>query len=142
MIRPDANGMLLAPQVSISADIPSGPYANLINPPASSSSPFTEDSAIPGDISGPEPEAIAEIRRKTRSESMSAELSEKLAHMKLPQPERIFGPDAGQVEGKEGRNRKHGVSAADWDAVVLDDDVPESVRAPERMTHSRNTSRA
>ena len=115
-------------------------YASLINPP-SSASPFAEE-AGPGDISGPEPEAMAEIRRKTRSESMSAELSEKLAHMKLPQPERIFGPDASQVEGKEGRNKKHGVSAADWDAVVLDDDVPESVRAPERMTHSRNTSRA
>jgi tryptophanyl-tRNA synthetase len=84
------------------------------------------------------------MRRKARSESMSADLSEKLAHMKLPQPERIFGPDATQVESKEGlgAHKKHGVNPADWDAVVLDDDVPESVRAPERMTHSRNTSRA
>jgi tryptophanyl-tRNA synthetase len=81
---------------------------------------------------------------------MSAELSERLASMNLPQPERIFGPDEGNAaikkgDGKgpgQGQGRKEGVSAEDWDAVTLDDEVPEAVKAPERMTHSRNASRA
>jgi tryptophanyl-tRNA synthetase len=96
-----------------------------------------------GDISGPEPEAITEMRRKTRSESMSEQISETLARMKLPQPERIFGPD--EVEGGEGEETevkgKGGVNAADWESVMLDDDVPEAVKEPVRMSHSRNTSR-
>lgn len=95
-----------------------------------------------GDISGPEPEAIVQARHKARSESMSEQLSSELSRMKFPQPERIFGPDEGESEAaREQSGRKQGVSADDWDAVVLDDEVPEAVKEPVRMTHSRNTSR-
>lgn len=103
--------------------------------PASAVSDTTADT---GDISGPEPEAITEMRRKTRSESMSEQLSATLADMRLPQPERIFGPE----EGTREKSGKQGVSAEDWDRVKLADEVPEAVKEPVRMTHSRNTSRA
>jgi tryptophanyl-tRNA synthetase len=96
-----------------------------------------------GDISGPEPEAIVNARRKTRTESMSAELSATLAKMNLPQPERIFGPNEGESEAarEKGKGGKEGVSAEDWDKVVLRDEIPEAVKEPARMTHSRNSSR-
>ncbi|WVW78507.1 tryptophan-tRNA ligase [Kwoniella bestiolae CBS 10118] len=94
-----------------------------------------------GDISGPEPEALTVARRKARSESVSEQLSTTLSEMKLPQPERIFGPnDEQNVEGSE--KGKQGVSPEDWDKVKLDDEVPEAVKEPRRMTHSRHTSRA
>ncbi len=100
-------------------------------------------SADTGDISGPEPEAITEMRRKTRSESMSEQISATLAGMPLPQPERIFGPDEGESAAAMEKNKgKQGVSAEDWDRVNLEDEVPEAVKEPVRMTHSRNASRA
>ena len=114
------------------------------NPPKSiksSLSPSRDSASSPfdtGDISGPEPEAITEMRRNTRSESMSEQLSATLAGMRLPQPERIFGPDEDQQDMSTG---KQGVSAEDWDRVNLEDEVPEAVKEPKRMTHSRNTSR-
>ncbi|WVR04601.1 tryptophan-tRNA ligase [Kwoniella sp. DSM 27419] len=96
-----------------------------------------------GDISGPEPEALSIARRKARSESVSEQLSATLAEMKLPQPERIFGPNEGEsAAAKEQLGGKQGVSAEDWDKVKLDDEVPEAVKQPGRMTHSRNASRA
>ena len=108
--------------------------------PDSASSVKTPDT---GDISGPEPEAITEMRRKTRSESMSEQLSATLAEMRLPQPERIFGPDEDDTGGRqEIRGEKQGVSAEDWDRVKLEDEVPEAVKEPVRMTHSRNASKA
>lgn len=93
-----------------------------------------------GDLSGPEPEAIVEARRRFRSESMSEQLSATLATMNFPQPERIFGPNEG--ESPAAREGDKGVSAEDWDKIKLDDDVPEAVKEPVRMTHSRNASRA
>lgn len=83
------------------------------------------------------------MRRKTRSESMSAELSSALSKMKLPQPERIFGPNEGESDAarEKGKGGKEGVSAEDWDKVQLGDEVPEAVKEPTRMTHSRNASR-
>ena len=96
-----------------------------------------------GDISGPEPEAITEMRRKTRSESMSEQLSATLAEMRLPQPERIFGPgEDDEGDRRENKGEKQGVSAEDWDRVNLEDEVPEAVKEPVRMTHSRNASKA
>nr|XP_019008527.1 tryptophan-tRNA ligase [Kwoniella pini CBS 10737]OCF47308.1 tryptophan-tRNA ligase [Kwoniella pini CBS 10737] len=93
-----------------------------------------------GDISGPEPEALTAARRKFRSESISEQLSTELSAMKLPQPERIFGPNEGESNAaKEGNN---GVSAEDWDKIKLEDEIPEAVKEPKRMTHSRHTSRA
>lgn len=105
------------------------------NPPSAA----TDDT---GDISGPEPEALTQARHKARSESMSEQLSATLSKMNFPQPERIFGPDEGESEAaREHPGRKQGVSADDWDAVKLEDDVPEAVKEPVRMTHSRNSSR-
>jgi tryptophanyl-tRNA synthetase len=92
---------------------------------------------------------------------MSEQLSERLAHMNLPQPERIFGPDdaAGDDNTEEmlqdgasrdgvarcgsesGKSKaKQGVTPDEWDKIKLEDEVPESVRTG-RMTHSRNASR-
>ncbi|ORY31000.1 putative tryptophan-tRNA ligase [Naematelia encephala] len=116
------------------------PVSPEITSALSNTSVFSDDT---GDISGPEPEAITEMRRKVRSESMSEQLSATLSKMKLPQPERIFGPNEGESEAaKEHNGQKEGVSAEDWDKIKLDDDVPEAVKEPKRMTHSRNTSRA
>lgn len=99
--------------------------------------------SVTGDIDGPEPEAIVNERRKTRSESMSAELSTALSRMKLPQPERIFGPDEGESEAarEKGKDGKQGVSAEDWDNIGLEDQIPEALKEPTKMTHSRNASR-
>ena len=95
-----------------------------------------------GDISGPEPEAIVQARHKARSESMSEQISAAFSKMDFPQPERIFGPNEGESEAaREQSGRKQGVSADDWDAVKLDDEIPEAVKEPVRMTHSRNSSR-
>jgi tryptophanyl-tRNA synthetase len=124
---------------------------NLPPQPKSQTTSPTFDTSFPpqdtGDISGPEPEAITEMRRKTRSESMSQEISEALAKMKFPQPERIFGPDEVFEDDNEkgegggmGKKKKEGVNAGDWEKVMLDD-VPEAVKEPVRMSHSRNTSR-
>lgn len=111
--------------------------------PESALSPFSDATTDTGDISGPEPEAIVQARHKARSESMSEQLSERLAKMKLPQPERIFGPDeGGSSASREENGGKQGVSADDWEKVKLADEVPEAVKEPKRMTHSRHTSRA
>jgi hypothetical protein len=108
----------------------------------SGGSKYTAGSETTGDISGPEPEAITAMRRKTRTESMSADISETLSRMNLPQPERIFGPDEGESSAaRQGNKGKQGVSAEDWDKIKLSDDVPEAVKEPKRMTHSRNASR-
>ncbi|WWC59297.1 tryptophan-tRNA ligase [Kwoniella dejecticola CBS 10117] len=93
-----------------------------------------------GDISGPEPEALTAARRKVRSESISEQLSTTLSEMKLPQPERIFGPNEGESNAAKEGNK--GVSAEEWDKIKLEDEVPEAVKEPKRMTHSRHTSRA
>lgn len=145
-------------------NLPSG-QSGSNRPTAVADSPFSPmsatsagDEAGTGDISGPEPEAITEARRKHRSESVSEQLSTALAKMNLPQPERIFGPDEKEDDAAEeggvaaaavpagalGRRtsvKKHGVSADDWAKIELDDETPEAVKAPERMTHSRNASR-
>ncbi|OCF37363.1 tryptophan-tRNA ligase [Kwoniella heveanensis BCC8398] len=106
-------------------------------------SPISTATDDTGDISGPEPEALTAARRKARSESVSEQLSATLAEMKLPQPERIFGPDEGEsAAAKEHPTGKQGVSADDWEKVKLEDEVPEAVKQPGRMTHSRHTSRA
>nr|ODN89391.1 tryptophan-tRNA ligase [Cryptococcus depauperatus CBS 7841]ODN93797.1 tryptophan-tRNA ligase [Cryptococcus depauperatus CBS 7855] len=109
-------------------------------------SPFSPISAVTdgtGDLSGPEPEAIVQARNKNRSESMSEQLSARLAQMELPQPERIFGPEeGGSVAAREENGGKQGVSAEDWDKVKLEDEVPEAVKEPVRMAHSRHASRA
>jgi tryptophanyl-tRNA synthetase len=111
--------------------------------PQSSQGAFPPSGNDTGDISGPEPEAIIDARRKTRSESMSAELSTMLAKMNLPQPERIFGPNEGESDAarEKGKGGKEGVSAEDWEKVDLQDNVPEAVKEPKKMTHSRNASR-
>ncbi|WVN89468.1 tryptophan-tRNA ligase [Cryptococcus depauperatus CBS 7841] len=97
-------------------------------------SPFSPISAVTdgtGDLSGPEPEAIVQARNKNRSESMSEQLSARLAQMELPQPERIFGPEeGGSVAAREENGGKQGVSAEDWDKVKLEDEVPEAVKEP------------
>ncbi|WVF69975.1 tryptophan-tRNA ligase [Kwoniella sp. CBS 6097] len=106
-------------------------------------SPISTATDDTGDISGPEPEALTAARRKARSESVSEQLSATLAEMKLPQPERIFGPNEGEsAAAKEQPSGKQGVSADDWEKVKLEDEVPEAVKQPGRMTHSRHTSRA
>lgn len=83
---------------------------------------------------------------------MSEQLSTVLAHMNLPQPERIFGPDEGDSTeeladntkraGARGHGRKpsQGVMPDEWDKIKLDDEVPEAVRTG-KMTHSRNASK-
>jgi len=112
--------------------------SNTFNPSFNSNPNSTMDT---GDISGPEPEAITEMRRKTRSESMSEQISEAFAALRLPQPERIFGPD--EVDSEEGGKKskgRGGVKAEDWEKVMVDE-VPEAVKEPVRMSHSRNTSR-
>jgi tryptophanyl-tRNA synthetase len=139
--------------------------ADIISPSSPAAQPEAEFQST-GDISGPEPEAITLARRKIRSESMSEQLSERLAHMKLPQPERLFGPDEGEIidlddlDGDDGdavgvspvlgagrkksmdmgKPKPQGVAPDAWDKIKLDDEVPESVRTG-RMTHSRNASR-
>lgn len=85
--------------------------------------------------------------------------------MKLPQPERIFGPDDGAADddeeagdnvvdlsedpvgvsrrpsvGGKGKAKAQGVTPDAWHKIKLDDEVPEAVRTG-RMTHSRNASR-
>jgi len=116
------------------------PKSNLHSNPLSPMSAGTDDT---GDISGPEPEAIIKARNHARSESMSEQLSAQLSQMRLPQPERIFGPDEGEDEmAKRGHAHRKSVTQEDWDKIKLDDEVPEAVKEPKRMTHSRNTSRA
>ena len=117
------------------------PKTNLLSPVLDSAiSPTSPDT---GDLSGPEPEAITLMRRKTRSESMSEQLSATLSQMTLPQPERIFGPnEGGSPAAREEPSGKQGVSPDDWDKVKLQDEVPEAVKEPVRMTHSRNVSRS
>jgi tryptophanyl-tRNA synthetase len=116
------------------------PSSNLQSNPLSPMSAGTDDT---GDISGPEPEAIIRARNHARSESMSEQLSAQLAEMRLPQPERIFGPDEGEDEvAKRGHQHRGSVTQEDWDKIKLDDEVPEAVKEPKRMAHSRNTSRA
>lgn len=106
-------------------------------------SPMSAQTDDTGDLSGPEPEAIVKARAHARSESMSEQLSARLSQMHLPQPERIFGPDEGEDEvAKRGHAHRGSVTQADWDKIKLDDEVPEAVKEPKRMAHSRNTSRA
>lgn len=129
-------------------DLPAPAALRLNTRPASSGTPLSPvlDSATSaiteGDIDGPEPEAITEIRRKVRSESMSEQLSATLSKMEFPQPERIFGPNEGEsAAAKEHPKGKEGVRPEDWEEVILgDEDVPESVRTG-KMTHSRNASK-
>jgi tryptophanyl-tRNA synthetase len=124
---------------------PSGLKLNLPNSNLNSNplSPLSADSDDTGDISGPEPEAIIKARNHARSESMSEQLSAQLSQMRLPQPERIFGPDEGEDEvAKRGHAHRKSVTQEDWDKIKLDDEVPEAVKEPKRMAHSRNTSRA
>ncbi|WVQ83361.1 tryptophan-tRNA ligase [Cryptococcus sp. DSM 104549] len=111
--------------------------------PDSALSPLSAATNDTGDISGPEPEAIVVARTKARSESMSEQLSERLAKMNFPQPERIFGPDEGGSDAaKEKNGKKQGVSADEWEKLKLEDETPEAVKEPVRMTHSRHASRA
>ena len=116
------------------------PSSHLHSNPLSPMSAGTDDT---GDLSGPEPEAIIKARNHARSESMSEQLSAQLAEMRLPQPERIFGPDEGEDEvAKRGHKHRGSVTQDDWDKLKLDDEIPEAVKEPKRMAHSRNTSRA
>ncbi|WWD21463.1 tryptophan-tRNA ligase [Kwoniella shandongensis] len=115
--------------------------------PTSALSPLSAGTDDTGDLSGPEPEAIIVARHKARSESMSEQISERLAQMKLPQPERIFGPDEGESPAAKETNQgegRQGVNPDEWEKLKLGDDyqVPEAVKEPVRMTHSRHTSRA
>lgn len=125
---------------------PSGLKLNLPDARAPLSNPLSPMSAETdetGDISGPEPEAIVKARAHARSESMSEQLSARLSQMHLPQPERIFGPDEGENEvAKHGHAHRRSVTQEDWDKIKLEDEVPEAVKEPKRMAHSRNTSRA
>lgn len=134
------------PPTGLRLDLPKSSLSQPLSPGLDSAlsggSKYTAGSETTGDISGPEPEAITAMRRKTRTESMSADISETLSRMNLPQPERIFGPDEGESSAaREGNKGKQGVSAEDWDKIKLSDDVPEAVKEPKRMTHSRNASR-
>ena len=95
-----------------------------------------------GDVSGPEPEALVQARHKGRTESVSEQLSSEFSKMQFPQPERIFGPDEGESAAAREHGEKEGVSAEEWEKVGLEDEVPEAVKEPLRMTHSRNASRA
>ncbi|KAK8847371.1 tryptophan-tRNA ligase [Kwoniella newhampshirensis] len=131
-----------------SAKSPSEPNTASTAPPTTSAlSPLSAGTDDTGDISGPEPEAIVVARHKARSESMSEQLSERLAQMKLPQPERIFGPDEGESaaakETSQGEGRQ-GVNPDEWEKLKLGEDyqVPEAVKEPVRMSHSRHASRA
>ncbi|KAK6903786.1 tryptophan-tRNA ligase [Kwoniella mangroviensis CBS 8507] len=128
------------PKSPSSAGAGAGPNSALSAGGNSLFSPVGTDDT--GDISGPEPEALTVARRKARSESVSEQLSTTLSEMKLPQPERIFGPSDDQNAQDQGPEKKQGVSPEDWDKVKLDDEVPEAVKEPKRMTHSRHTSRA
>ncbi|OCF58860.1 tryptophan-tRNA ligase [Kwoniella mangroviensis CBS 10435] len=128
------------PKSPLSAGAGAGPNSALSAGGNSLFSPVGTDDT--GDISGPEPEALTVARRKARSESVSEQLSTTLSEMKLPQPERIFGPSDDQNAQDQGPEKKQGVSPEDWDKVKLDDEVPEAVKEPKRMTHSRHTSRA
>ncbi|WVQ69206.1 tryptophan-tRNA ligase [Kwoniella botswanensis] len=128
------------PKSPLSAGAGAGPNSALSAGGNSLFSPVGTDDT--GDISGPEPEALTVARRKARSESVSEQLSTTLSEMKLPQPERIFGPSDDQNAQDQGSEKKQGVSPEEWDKVKLDDEVPEAVKEPKRMTHSRHTSRA
>ncbi|ORX38835.1 tryptophan-tRNA ligase [Kockovaella imperatae] len=116
--------------------------SNLPPAPDSAISTTSIRSNDTGDISGPEPEYITQARNKNRSESVSEQLSAQLSKMNFPQPEHIFGPnEGGSAAAKERNAQNQGVSDADWARVQLDDEVPEAVKEPVRMTHSRNVSR-
>lgn len=104
-------------------------------------SALSAGSADTGDLSGPEPEAITFARHKARSESMSEQLSSQLSRMQLPQPERIFGPNEGESAAAREGEESGGVGPDDWAKVKLDDETPEAIKEPVRMTHSRNASR-
>lgn len=142
MVSEQLSKMDFPAPTNLHLNIPPKTGAKPLSPvPDSANSVFSDNDT--GDISGPEPEAITELRRKTRSESMSAELSDALSKMKLPQPERIFGPDEGESEAAREVNKgKEGVSADEWEKLGLKDEVPEAVKEPAKMTHSRNASRA
>ncbi|WRT64811.1 tryptophan-tRNA ligase [Kwoniella shivajii] len=119
-----------------------GPISAISSAISSVFSPISTQTDDTGDISGPEPEALTAARRKARSESVSEQLSTTLAEMKLPQPERIFGPNEPENNSPDMGNTKQGVNDDDWAKIKLDDDTPEAVKEPKRMTHSRHTSRA
>lgn len=158
-IKPSASGAMtpggIANQFSkLDLPAPSGLKLNLptstggnkassssaLSNPLSPQSAQTDDT---GDLSGPEPEAIVNARAKARSESMSEEISSRLSQMRLPQPEHIFGPEEGEDQiAKQGHAHRRSVTQEDWDKIKLDDEVPEAVKEPKRMAHSRNTSRA
>lgn len=152
--KPSASGAMtpggIANQLSkLDLPAPSGlklSLPNSGNAPSSSSNPLSPLSAQTddtGDLSGPEPEAIINARAKARSESMSDQISARLSQMHLPQPERIFGPEEGEDQvAKQGHAHRRSVTQEDWDKIKLDDEVPEAVKEPKRMAHSRNTSRA
>jgi len=141
MVSEQLSKMDFPAPTNLQLNIPPSKGPKPLSPVPDSASVFSDGET--GDISGPEPEAITELRRKTRSESMSAELSDALSKMKLPQPERIFGPDEGESEAAREVNKgKAGVSADEWEKLGLKDEVPEAVKEPAKMTHSRNVSRA
>lgn len=148
--KPEASGTMtpggIATQFSkLDLPAPSGLKLHLPQTAAHSNplSPMSASTDGTGDLSGPEPEAIITARNHARSESMSEQLSAQLAQMRLPQPERIFGPDEGEDEvAKRGHAHRKSVTQDDWDKLKLDDEVPEAVKEPKRMAHSRNTSRA
>ena len=122
---------------------PFSPFSPAPDSALSAESAYSAMTSDTGDISGPEPEAITAARKKVRSESMSAELSDALSKMNLPQPERIFGPNEGESAAARERNMgKQGVSEDDWARVNLADETPEALKEPGKMTHSRNASRA
>ena len=126
---------------NLNLDIPPRSAGSALSPvPDSATSATSIRSNDTGDLSGPEPEYITQARNKNRSESVSEQLSAQLSKMNFPQPERIFGPDEGGNAGAKAR--KEGVSDEDWAKVKLEDEIPEAVKEPVRMTHSRNTSRA
>ncbi|ODN82282.1 tryptophan-tRNA ligase [Cryptococcus amylolentus CBS 6039] len=148
--RPSQSGTMtpgaIASELSkLDLPAPTHLHLNTKNLPPPKNDPFSPQSADTtdtGDISGPEPEAIVQARHKARSESMSEQLSEKFSNMKFPQPERIFGPnEGGSQSAQEHNGGRAGVSAEDWDKIKLADEVPEAVKEPTRMTHSRHGSR-
>jgi tryptophanyl-tRNA synthetase len=133
---PAPSGLKLNLPSSTNARSSSSALSNSISPQSAE----TDDT---GDLSGPEPEAIVNARAKARSESMSDQISARLSQMQLPQPERIFGPEEGEDQvAKQGHAHRRSVTQEDWDRIKLDDEVPEAVKEPKRMAHSRNTSRA
>ncbi|KAK4684508.1 26S proteasome regulatory subunit N1, partial [Tremellales sp. Uapishka_1] len=105
-------------------------------------SPNLDLSSTLAHLTLPDPEAVQQARANHRRDSISEQLSARLGAMQLPQPERIFGPESVDIDSAPNSatsKGKQGVSAADWDKIKLDDEVPEAIKSP-HMTHSRNSS--